>query len=1809
MSAEDILYTNKFTISNDENINSKYSKNKKVQFKNNYEEQYGVPNDLLNNNDNYLNDYYIDNNGNTLNAYNTFQQFQNNKSIKKTKKLKKNIISIDSKDRDASLYPTPSSFIMNLPKSFSNIYRITLLSTEFPNMEQVIRSYPAAKKNNKIYWQNQEDGEQVYSITITEGNYSSTKFSNELTTKMNNVERINATNTNINGVPHNFSISVNAIPTNIFELRQTNNVGNLSNPFSIAANSTLLTVTHQNHEFNTGKFITIAGATKFGGLDTSLINTTHLISVDRKKIDSIIYDSTNLNYILRIGTVNYTETVATISGTVTTMSDLNGVITGKVSTTKGSRIVTGLNTNFTTNTLLKKTNGTITSFLPIHIGNYSYYISNIKSNTELELNEVAKESFNGKNNLLVTYIEYLSPKLILHMMKVPKTLINLLNTLNTSITVNLMKYSDNTNMGTFTITKDNIKKSLYSGADITHNKDWFDTIEIEQSNIQVDQNGNLVNIDITTDEKTVNNSGNIVETSFSQTYTQNNTFTENVATFIEPTNGLTNDIVLENIVVHFNHNVNNQPYSIEIIVYSDDFGDGYYSLINSVSKGSVNDLNVDSTTINSNVTLELIILSVTTDRTQFRVKISGQSDYSTPLTTLDINNTTLDILDPSNNNTSLGNLVVYFDDYLNHSVNDKWTIVLSSGFVDSVTFNGGSSTSTQTLTINCNDLFLYQGAKIKVECGKDVINFSGNNIEHVISKIEFNAKGNSVPDSIDEIMIPSELLNSRNSNLYAEVAYLKYSGTSGTISYNSDTDYYTDMYSSKLIRGVGSITQNGSDYYLNGSNNIFDMDIKINTPLNTDIIGVTQNSFDNTELIKGNLLNSTGLITTNGGSLTDNATPISLSSITSLKDPIYDQAYTLPTNVSYDLSIKEYYYPNFGDSIWSLSTSTGSLSSASPETYTDIKKKRYNFKTNISWTNTKGNIESKNIDLESPKIYLVEGHTYTFNYLSSVSSGHEVITNDQKILFSTNNFTLNTNNSITPFTHSKINTSNSNRIVITVDSTLTSALTNNKLYYYASVCNTSNDSVENRYLSYGGYFEIVTNTDVYDNNKNYTRITDSEEVFGNKRLFLNGHILGMMPYTESGSITNVADTKCLVFSPNHRIPDKGNGGNDVVESDWYISIINSTNTARINNSNFEYKAIIKIEIPEYKTDGTTLHSNGDIAKVRVYVSDINTSILVGDTINIIGTSTINHYKGPYRVNLINTTDKYYEILAEWKKFSIDGVDSLLFEPFDDPPVNYVRGSGYINGTANHLSHKILNKINDHMFVIDYPYMGSELCYWGEVITGQTTSSKTVATSDVIISSTGSRFKDDITKNDKIFLLTDDISENLTIDSIPSNKQIKLKQETGSSLSSMFSSGFIFKNVTEHNLAENDNVLLLKDTINKSDDYINYLAEQASLTSFSNVTLEESDLLFDITDSTITSNGPTIGSIKNVCEVNISDLDMPIFADNTLKYERSHNDFEYYRHNNKYYINLNTTSTASAILKGGDSVSIGEEVKFSLLFSQSDTPGELLGFPNIGETTQDTSNSKKVYTDSSNNTRYLNLGDTEFKSVQSNTFPTDIINIKYSEPGKVETGIYSGNYTNFTKIETMTDHPFETGDIIFIENHNGSSNDTAINTDYGHVIFQKISSRIFYISLKLNGSVIAQIDNGNTANGIVYRKQLFKPFILSGKNYAYLVIKNIENNVNTSTKGINNVFAKLLLNGSPGYVLFSSFVSTPKEYIDGLLKNLDKLDIQILDPEGELYEFNNSDFSFSLEIAEVIDIVEGTAVSSRTGSSEGNIDLD
>ena len=48
--------------------------------------------------------------------------------------------------------------------------------------------------------------------------------------------------------------------------------------------------------------------------------------------------------------------------------------------------------------------------------------------------------------------------------------------------------------------------------------------------------------------------------------------------------------------------------------------------------------------------------------------------------------------------------------------------------------------------------------------------------------------------------------------------------------------------------------------------------------------------------------------------------------------------------------------------------------------------------------------------------------------------------------------------------------------------------------------------------------------------------------------------------------------------------------------------------------------------------------------------------------------------------------------------------------------------------------------------------------------------------------------------------------------------------------------------------------------------------------------------------------------------------------------------------------------------------------------------------------------------------------------------------------------------------------------------------------------------------------------------------------------------------------------------------------------------------EIRDANGDLFEFNNADFSFSLEISEIIDIVQGTGVSARTGQVESYLEV-
>jgi hypothetical protein len=86
-------------------------------------------------------------------------------------------------------YPDADEYVINLKKSFTNITNIELVSTEFPYVDIVIKK----NVNDKLYWKNIEDGNNIYSIIIDEGFYSSDTFIKQLQVKMNLVKRINYT--------------------------------------------------------------------------------------------------------------------------------------------------------------------------------------------------------------------------------------------------------------------------------------------------------------------------------------------------------------------------------------------------------------------------------------------------------------------------------------------------------------------------------------------------------------------------------------------------------------------------------------------------------------------------------------------------------------------------------------------------------------------------------------------------------------------------------------------------------------------------------------------------------------------------------------------------------------------------------------------------------------------------------------------------------------------------------------------------------------------------------------------------------------------------------------------------------------------------------------------------------------------------------------------------------------------------------------------------------------------------------------------------------------------------------------------------------------------------------------------------------------------------------------------------------------------------------------------------------------------------------------------------------------------------------
>jgi hypothetical protein len=172
---------------------------------------------------------------------------------------------------------------------------------------------------------------------------------------------------------------------------------------------------------------------------------------------------------------------------------------------------------------------------------------------------------------------------------------------------------------------------------------------------------------------------------------------------------------------------------------------------------------------------------------------------------------------------------------------------------------------------------------------------------------------------------------------------------------------------------------------------------------------------------------------------------------------------------------------------------------------------------------------------------------------------------------------------------------------------------------------------------------------------------------------------------------------------------------------------------------------------------------------------------------------------------------------------------------------------------------------------------------------------------------------------------------------------------------------------------------------------------------------------------------------------------------------------------------------------------------------------------------------------------------------------------------------------------------------------GGINDTAINI-VSYTIKDIIDEHSFtfdcssYASSSEKGGgmnvFISSLKHGfngvqtNTKNSLLNRS-----INLEGENYAFLCCPQLATMMNTGN--VENAFARITLDQSPGSMVFN-YLSSPKTFDTAPLNTLDTLEFSIVNYDNTLYEFNDLDFSFTLEITELIDTTESFNFSSRRG---------
>jgi len=158
------------------NVKVLYSKNRKENDNDNDNDNYNETNG--NNYDkkskltkDYYKNYFSSNYGQNLNEFIEEEKIKTSDEIYTN--IRKSYINIDSNNRNKILYPENNDYVIDLNKSYTNVKKVSMISSEIPNTAYTIENNSKDITNNKIVWQNfDEKAVKIYDYIFKDISYN-----------------------------------------------------------------------------------------------------------------------------------------------------------------------------------------------------------------------------------------------------------------------------------------------------------------------------------------------------------------------------------------------------------------------------------------------------------------------------------------------------------------------------------------------------------------------------------------------------------------------------------------------------------------------------------------------------------------------------------------------------------------------------------------------------------------------------------------------------------------------------------------------------------------------------------------------------------------------------------------------------------------------------------------------------------------------------------------------------------------------------------------------------------------------------------------------------------------------------------------------------------------------------------------------------------------------------------------------------------------------------------------------------------------------------------------------------------------------------------------------------------------------------------------------------------------------------------------------------------------------------------------------------------------------------------------------------